>query len=47
MGLSAREVRRMPWGRLVLMLQARAGNYAKGPEEETSAQDMFKFLSMR
>lgn len=37
LGLSLADIREMPWGRLVLMLQARAQSYATddGPREAT------------
>jgi hypothetical protein len=34
MGLSMTDLMEMPWGRLVLMLQARAQSYAKEEQEE-------------
>lgn len=37
-GIPMREIRRMSWGRLVLMLQARADAYDDEPEEATFTQ---------
>jgi len=45
MGLSMADLDEIPWGELVLMLQARAQSYRKDDEvEEASTEQVFAFF---
>jgi hypothetical protein len=46
MGLSRADVMDMPWGQLVLMLQAKAQSYEDGPKESTPEQ-VFSFFAAK
>lgn len=45
-GITRADMMDMPWGQLVLMLQAKAQTYETEPED-TPAEDVFRFFASR